>query len=210
MWSVSCGLFGNHHVWGENMKIEDILMMEECQTFDRKSSRIDAKAIAEILCAFANADGGMIAVGITNTKRQIEGVDGSLTKLNDLLRAPIDYCNPTVPVTTKMLPCKDMHGHDNHVLLIFVEPSVHVHANQADEVFMRVGDKSKKLSFEDRTQLIYDKGMRYFEDSPVADAELDDLDMYFVQDYVAKIGYSKTPLEYLMQNKGFIRMNNGA
>jgi ATP-dependent DNA helicase RecG len=91
---------------------------------------------------------------------------------------------------------------------MFVEPSVQVHANQADEVFMRVGDKSKKLSFEDRTQLIYDKGMRYFEDSPVADAELDDLDMDFVQDYVTKIGYSKTPLEYLMQNKGFIRKKN--
>lgn len=29
-----------------------------------------------------------------------------------------------------------------------------VHANQADEVFMRVGDKSKKLSFEERLQLM--------------------------------------------------------
>lgn len=191
------------------MTIEEILALEEGQTFDRKSIRIDAKTLAEPLCAFANADGGIIAIGITNSKRQIEGVDGDIAKLNDLLRVPLDYCNPTVEVRTEMVPCNDMHGNDNHILLMFVEPSMQVHANQADEVYMRVGDKSKKLSFEDRTQLLYDKGTRYFEDSPVADAELDDIDMDFVQEYIRKIGYSKTSLEYLKENKGFVREKNG-
>lgn len=191
------------------MTIEEILALEEGQTFDRKSIRIDAKTLAEPLCAFANADGGIIAIGITNSKRQIEGVDGDIAKLNDLLRVPLDYCNPTVEVRTELVPCNDMHGNDNHVLLMFVEPSMQVHANQADEVYMRVGDKSKKLSFEDRTQLMYDKGTRYFEDSPVADAELDDIEMDFVQEYIRKIGYSKTPLEYLNENKGFVREKNG-
>ena len=191
------------------MTIEEILELEEGQTFDRKSIRIDAKTLAEPLCAFANADGGIIAIGITNSKKQIEGVDGDISKLNDLLRVPLDYCNPTVEVRTEMVPCKDMHGNDNHVLLIYVEPSMQVHANQADDVFMRVGDKSKRLSFEDRTQLMYDKGTRYFEDTPVADAELDDIDMDFVQEYIHKIGYSRTPLEYLKENKGFVKEKNG-
>ena len=191
------------------MTIEEILALEEGQTFDRKSIRIDAKTLAEPLCAFANADGGIIAIGITNSKRQIEGVDGDISKLNDLLRVPLDYCNPTVEVRTELVPCNDMHGNDNHVLLMFVEPSMQVHANQADEVYIRVGDKSKKLSFEDRTQLMYDKGTRYFEDSPVADAELDDIDMDFVREYIRKIGYSKTPLEYLKENKGFVKEKNG-
>ena len=30
-----------------------------------------------------------------------------------------------------------------------IEPSPQVHANQADEVYLRVGDKSKLLKFED-------------------------------------------------------------
>lgn len=58
-----------------------------------------------------------------------------------------------------------------------VEPSMEVHANQADEVFLRVGDKSKKLSFEERTQLMYDRGERYFEDKTVPEATIDDIDM---------------------------------
>ncbi len=39
-----------------------------------------------------------------------------------------------------------------------VIPSTRVIANQADEVFLRVGDKSKKLNFEQRLQLVYAKG----------------------------------------------------
>jgi len=191
------------------MTIEEILATEESQTFDRKSIKIDAKTLSDHICAFANADGGIIAVGITNTKRDIEGVDYVIDKLNDILRVPLDYCNPTVEVTTEMIPCKDMQGRDDHVLLFHIEASIQMHANQSDEVFVRVGDRSKKLSFMDRTQLMYDKGMRYFEDAPVADAELDDIDLEFVEAYIKKIAYKKSALEYLKENKGFIKYKNG-
>lgn len=33
--------------------------------------------------------------------------------------------------------------------------------------------------------------MRHFQDSPVSDAELDDLDMDFVKEYIAKIDFRK-------------------
>ena len=70
---------------------------------------------------------------------------------------------------------------------------------------MRVGDKSKKLSFDERMQLMYDKGERFFEDKPVPDADIDDIDMDFVKSYMDKIGYSKSPMEYLLENKGFVK-----
>lgn len=38
----------------------------------------------------------------------------------------------------------------------------------ADEVFLSVGDKSKRLNFEQRLQLVYAKGVKYFEDQPIA------------------------------------------
>lgn len=191
------------------MTIEQILQLEEGQTFDRKSINIAATDLASTICAFANADGGDIAVGITNQKRLIEGVDFKMDKLNELLRAPLDYCSPTVEVETEYVPCVDMKGQDNHVLVMHIPASPEVHANNADEVRLRVGDKSKKLPFEDRTQLMYDKGMRYFEDSPVADAEIEDIDFDFVEEYLKKIGYEKSAMEYLTQNKGFIKDKKG-
>ncbi len=54
--------------------------------------------------AFANAYGGTIAIGITDKTRTIEGVDFETEKLNDLLRVPFDYCNPTVKVEIERVP----------------------------------------------------------------------------------------------------------
>ena len=184
--------------------VEDICQMAEGQTFDCKSIRIEPKALANTIVAMANADGGMIAVGITDKSRRIEGVDQEQERLNEILRTPFDFCVPTVSVTTEFLPCKDSEGHDNHILLFLVPASPRLHANQADEVFWRVGDKSRKLSFEERLQLMYDKGERYYEDSPAYDATIEDIDMDAVKAYVKRVGYGKSPMEYLHENKGFL------
>ena len=181
--------------------VEDICQMAEGQTFDCKSIRIEPKALANTIVAMANADGGMIAVGITDKSRRIEGVDQEQDRLNEILRTPFDFCVPTVSVTTEFLPCKDSEGRDNHILIFIVPASPRLHANQADEVFWRVGDKSRKLSFEERLQLMYDKGERYYEDSPAYDATIEDIDMDAVRAYVKRVGYGKSPIpkiaEYL-------------
>lgn len=129
--------------------------------------------------------------------------------MNELLRVPFDFCVPTVKVEIEKVQCIDFKGRENHVLLMHIEPSMEVHANQADEVFMRVGNKSKKLAFEERMQLMYDKGERFFEDKPVPEADIEDIDLAFVEKYIAQIGYSKTAMEYLRENKGFIKEKMG-
>lgn len=184
--------------------IEEILQMQEGQTFDRKSILIEPSHLATIIVAMANADGGMIAVGISDKTRRIEGVDQDKKHLNDILRTPLDFCAPSVPVTTDYVPCTDAEGRENRVLLMFVPASPRLHANQADEVFWRVGDKSRKLTFDERLQLMYDKGERYYEDSTAYDATFDDIDMDAVKAYMKRIGYGKSAMEYLQENKGFV------
>ena len=87
------------------MTIDQVLAMDEKQIFDRKSIMINPKDLSATLCAFANADGGTVAIGISDKERRIEGVDGFTEQLNDILRAPIDFCNPSVPVNTEMVDC---------------------------------------------------------------------------------------------------------
>ena len=184
--------------------IEEIRQMPEGQTFDCKSIHIEPKALANTIVAMANADGGMIAVGISDKTRRIEGIDQDKAHLNEILRTPFDFCVPTISVTTEFMPCQDSEGNDNHILIIHVPASPRLHANQADEVFWRVGDKSRKLPFEERLQLMYDKGERYYEDSPAYDATIEDIDMDAVKAYMKRIGYGKSPMEYLQENKGFL------
>ena len=191
------------------MTIAEVLAMNEKQIFDRKSILIKPADLSDTLCAFANADGGTVAIGISDKNRRIEGVDHYQGQLNDILRVPIDFCNPTVPVTTEMVDCINSKGKPDHVLLMHIEASPQFHANQADEAFVRVGDKNKKLDFNDRLTLMYAKGVRYYEDEPVADATIDDLDLDFVREYCKRIGYTKSPEEYVRENKKFVTMKDG-
>ena len=189
------------------MTIQEIITRKEDQTFDCKSIQIDPKALAVPIVAMANADGGVLAIGVSDKTRTLEGVDQHTEKLNELLRVPFDFCNPSIPVTCSYLPCKDKDGNENHILLMEIPASMYLHTNQADEAFMRVGDKSRKLPFDERVQLMYDKGERFYEDTAVYGAAVDDIDLDAVAEYTRLVGYSKTPLEYLRENNGFVTTN---
>ena len=189
------------------MTIEEIRTGKEGQTFDLKSIQIDPKALAIPIVAMANADGGMLAIGISDKTRKIEGVNQHTAKLNELLRVPFDFCNPSIPVACRYMDCTDDDGNPNRILLMDIPASQFLHTNQADEAYIRVGDKSRKLTFEERMQLMYDKGERSYEDTAVYGATIDDIDMDAVAEYAKLVGYGKSPLEYLRENNGFVTTN---
>ena len=190
-------------------RIEDLQFCTERQILDRKSARIKAMDFAVTVVAMANADGGFLAVGIED-EGKITGIDEYQKNINELVRVPFDYCVPSVKAEVSTLDVTDFKGRDNHILLMQIFPSDQVIANQADEVFLRVGDKSKKLNFEQRLQLVYAKGVKYFEDQSVARATIDDIDLDFVNEYCRKIGYTKGDAEfYLRHNNEFITTCDG-
>lgn len=191
------------------MTIEDIKDRPEGQTFDCKSVKIEPKALAVPIVAMANADGGMLAIGISDKTRRIEGIDQHTAHVNELLKVPFSLCIPSVNIKPEYIPCIDSEGNPNHVLLLHIPASATLHTNQADEVFMRVGDSSRKLGFEERMSLMYDKGERYFEDTAAYDATIEDIDFNYVQDLLNVIGYTKSPLEYLKENNNFITYKDG-
>lgn len=181
------------------MTIEEIQKTTEFQVFDRKSAKIDAKALAITIIAFANADGGKIALGVENDG-ELTGVDDKTENVNELLRASYDYCVPSIAISSEYMDVTDNKGNPNHIIIMNVPQSMRVHANQADEVYYRVGDKSKKLTFEQRMQLVYAKGEHYYEDAPVNNAGWGDLDLALVDDYVKLIDYQKGAEAYLREN----------
>jgi len=184
------------------MKIEEIQNTTEFQTFDRKSARIDAKSLAMTVIAMANTDGGTIALGVEDDGT-ITGTDGNQEHVNELLRVPFDFCVPSITARPEYMAVSDNRGYDNHIILLHIAQSEKVHANHADEVYYRVGDKSKKLNFEQRMQLVYAKGEHFYEDAPVLNAKPDDIDMQLVETYCNLIGYGKSAQKYLREN-GYI------
>lgn len=64
--------------------IEHLRFTPEGQRFNRKSTKIDAKALVIHIIAFANADGGTLVIGIENDG-DIIGIDGYEKNINELL-----------------------------------------------------------------------------------------------------------------------------
>lgn len=154
--------------------------LPEDQWFERKSCRIAPRDLAKALIGFANADGGTLVVGLDDG--EVEGTDGNAKRRNAQLQANVDFCTPPVPSKHRLIDCIDRRGEPNELVAFQVEPSESVHANQKDEVFLRVGDENRKLGFAQRQELLFDKGQASYEARP-SGASLDLIDRPLLNGY---------------------------
>lgn len=71
------------------LTLDYIITEDENKYFDRKSARIKVSDIADLISAFANAEGGTIVIGISDKTKKIEGINGLDTdKINNFVSAP--------------------------------------------------------------------------------------------------------------------------
>ncbi len=165
-----------------------LLECPEDQWFDRKSSRIAARDLADALVGFANAEGGIIAVGLHRGK--IEGIKKVSARIkNSWRQAAVDFTVPPVRMRFHELDCLDERGRDEALLLIEVGASSGVHANRRDDVFLRIGDENRRLSFQQRQELHYEKGQASYEATFVDGFSVEDLDAELLGRYAATMGH---------------------
>lgn len=163
--------------------VEQLVVLPEDQWFERKAGRISARDLAVPLVAMANAEGGYVVVGIHN-----DAVDGvTAPHLNALRQTAQDFTTPVVRCTAIELATSTGHV----VLVLRVDPGERVHETTKGDVYLRVGDESRRLGYAQRRELEYDRGSAPFDGTPV-DAELKDLDAHQVTAYQQSIG-TQTP-----------------
>ncbi len=187
----------------EDYNIEQLVNEKEGQFLERKSIRTDIKTIANAIIGFANSDGGKLIIGIYDGK--IEGINEKQSKINDLLQVAMDYTRPTVKFETIFLDCKNDKNEKDKILIFKIEPSSKVHTNQKDEVYYRIGDETRKLSFDDRLQLMYDKGDITYENTIIKEASIEDIDLEAVEKYRKIINYRKSTIDLLSEDFKIIK-----
>lgn len=158
----------------------------EDQWLERLSSRTAARELANEMVGFANAEGGLIALGIHDGA--IEGLSAApVGRLNDWRQAAMDFTQPPIRHEFELLECRNAHGEPDQIALIEIEPAERVHTNQRDETFFRVGDENRRLNTLEAQELRYDKGESVF-DGRVADgADMSDFDPVVVAEYLAQV-----------------------
>lgn len=175
----------------------------ESQYLDRKSARKKPSELLRHLIAFANADGGKLVIGIEDEKQGniITGFkDGHAYPIEDFKKIDREMRDTPLNLTFEEIPVVNVKGEDDHILIISVElSSSRVISAPNDEVYLRQGDESVKLSYEQRIQLNYDRGQRFFEDEIVPDASLDDIDEALVDEYKSKFDSSDRTTEEILK-----------
>ncbi len=159
--------------------VEQLVRLRENQWFERKSGRINAKDLAVPLVAMANAEGGYVVIGIHDGS--VDGVRED--RLNALRQSAHDFTTPVVRCSATELTTSDGHV----VLVCRVDPGERVHETTKGNVYLRVGDESRRLGYTQRRELEYDRGSAPFDGTGV-DADAADLDSDQVAAYQQSIG----------------------
>ncbi|MDQ6641098.1 MAG: ATP-binding protein, partial [Actinomycetota bacterium] len=158
------------------------------------------------LVALANAEGGVIVVGIA--AGQVEGLRNHLGKLNELRQAPMDFTVPPVRARFDQQRCRNQDGETDSLLVIRVDPSEVVHELTNGEVYLRVGDESRRLGFAARQELQFDKGQSQYDGQPAPGVGMDVLDDALIQNHRSRTGASGSTQQALRLEESWIGRRN--
>ncbi len=183
--------------------------------YDRKSAKIDLKSVANEVMAFANAQGGILAVGIKDNG-EIEGFNKyGINKLNEAQKIVSSYLKPTPICNCEIIEINNVKGENDKILLYHIEPSMNrVIRNVKDEVYCRQGDSSIKLTYDQIKSLEYDRNETNFENQIVWESSIEDIDSEVVEAFKKKIETVDDDISvlkargYLREVKGEIKFTN--
>jgi ATP-dependent DNA helicase RecG len=137
------------------------------------------EAIAEILTAFANAEGGTLVLGM--------GPEGQLGDLyvaeeaQEALQAATRLCRPPVPTTWQL---EQVVG--GVVVLLRVDRSSELHKLWDGRVLVRKGAENRPAEQNEINQLVFSRADNDFETQPVPGASREDLDDGVISDYMER------------------------
>lgn len=193
------------------LTLEYLTSEHENKYFDRKSAQVKPSDIADLISAFANAEGGTLVIGISDKRKVLEGINSvGEDKMYSFINAPKDYCKPMPEYQEEFLEITNVNGEADRLLLLHIRPSiVQIIRTTNDSTFLRIGDKTRELKGIDLRNLEYSKNTRHYEDECNTDAEIEDLDEKLIAEYKHRIGADDLSTYQVLKARGFIRKVQG-
>lgn len=180
----------------------------EGQLLDRKHSSIHPKVVAQHLSAFANAEGRTLVIGIDDNG-DVSGFKHSKSKaIEKFIEAPFEYLSRTPKYSKGSIELMNIDGQHDKILIFEIEPSYDaIITLKDDSVYLRVNDKSKKLTHPQITNLEYDRGARRYEEELVEYSSIEDVDEKIADEFKKLLG-TTVSTDKLLKARGFMRNNN--
>ena len=195
----------------EGSKINSILTIEymcnekENQFFDRKSAKKDIKELANHIAGFANASGGTLVIGISDAGK-LEGFEECPDKYNKFLKITSgDYLKTIPKFENETINIINYKGNKDKILLIHISPSINtLIRNVKDEVYLRQGDSTNKLSSEQVKIIELDRHEISFEEQLNTRSNIADIDLEMVEIYKNAISANEQELLDILRARRFL------
>ena len=150
---------------------------KEVRLGDRGVISPDTEDLAGELVAFANAEGGVVFLGVDDSGA-VRGVppEGMDTVENWAINVATHNCDPPIRPTLRKEMLPGATGDDQRILLAEAPRGLYVHRTSGGRYYLRVGSTKRDLTPPELARLFQERGREYvFDEQPVLTATVDDL-----------------------------------
>ena len=185
--------------------------MPENPTLDFKRVSAKHSRLYETLCAFANTDGGLLALGVGDAKAmrpgdkpasRLFGIEETPEGFDDLRRDLLTRFTPPLgDLHWLRLPCALANGQPGHLVLLRVEKSAQVHSIVGNGTWARMDASNRQMTAAEITDLAYQRGVKSAE-TLLMPMTLDLLNTSAWRSYCATRGLADTDLAQRLPRLG--------
>ena len=170
----------------------------ENQYFERKGlgeKDIKPTKIAEELIGMLNADGGILVFGIANNG-ELQDLNSLGDNKNQYKTLVFDFISPACNIELEEITIDE-----KLIYLFHVEQDLERIFCRKDNhnIYLRVHDTNRLLDRDQIKKLEYDKTIRRYEEEPVKEFDIIDLDEDLLNDYKQKLNYNGNIYDLLVK-----------
>ena len=185
---------------------EFLLDHPESQWFERKGIQLRPSDLARPIIAIANAEGGSLVIGVSNG--EVKGLLSKPAVENDFRQAIHDYIKPPIKLSIDKVPVINSEGDEDELLFFTILPADIVFEDHRGKAYLRVGDESRELSYTDRQELEYNKGVRQYDGEIIKDSTTRDLEQRLVTEYADCVGYEGDSPNDVLKARFLVNQNS--
>jgi len=168
------------------MELKALIQGGETNTVELKVAAPRATEMAERLCGMANAQGGVVIIGVKDSSHEIVGVPDKRIgeTLDVVLRAVRQMIKPELVLDPSEPEIYTLEG--KKLVVAMVKPS-HGPVYQAHGIYwVRRGTHTVSLGLSELLEMANDRGLVDWEHQPVRNATIEDLDLEKVKAYLTR------------------------
>lgn len=151
---------------------------KEVRLGDRSVISPNSEQFAGELVAFANADGGVIFLGVADDG-SVQGLPaGDLDRIEQwVVNIASAGCDPPIRPIIRRVRLTPDQGTEGHLLLVEIHRGLFAHRTSGGRWLVRIGSTRRDLTAQELARLLQQRGRAFvFDEQAVMSATLDDLD----------------------------------